>query len=239
MCCQVAALNKVPVVYVSLEQSKQELRAKALARLAKVQYRHLLRGRLQAGDPESWGKVLEALGQYAERVAPHLTVVEGDTTTTVAALREVIAGKLRQAGARRCLVAIDYLQILPLAPEEAGLVTCTKDKVDHHVSALRRLARDHNASVIAISSENRAGYGSKKMDVFKESGGIEYSADIAAVLKKEEQRAGAAKSDYVVEDLNIVKNRNGERGVVRFKFYAARAEFAETEKRELSEESDE
>jgi replicative DNA helicase len=107
------------------------------------------------------------------------------------------------------------------------------------MSALRRLARDLNAAVIAISSENRAGYGSKKMDVFKESGGIEYSADIAAVLTgvKPGSGPGSATSEYRLEDLNIVKNRNGERGVVRFKFYAARAEFVEVEKRELSEEA--
>src|SRR5262249_5360926 len=55
MCCQAAAINQVPVIFVSMEQSKWELRAKALARLAKVQYRHLLRGKLQAGDPDNLG----------------------------------------------------------------------------------------------------------------------------------------------------------------------------------------
>jgi replicative DNA helicase len=39
-------------------------------------------------------------------------------------------------------------------------------------------------------------------------------------------------------DLNIVKNRNAERGVVKFKFYAKRSEFVETGKEELVEETE-
>jgi replicative DNA helicase len=37
-------------------------------------------------------------------------------------------------------------------------------------------------------------------------------------------------------NLTIIKNRNGERGVVKFKFYAARSEFVETGKEELVED---
>src|SRR5262249_3691900 len=86
ICCQAADLNRVPVIFISLEQSAEELRAKALARLAGVEYRHLLRGRLQAGDVENWPKVLEALSRYAQ-FAPYLTIVEGDTATTISAIR--------------------------------------------------------------------------------------------------------------------------------------------------------
>jgi replicative DNA helicase len=131
-------------------------------------------------------------------------------------------------------LAIDYLQILPMSKDEAERVTSSKDRLDLHVSGLRQLGRDLNASVIAISSENRAGYTKKNLDVFKESGGIEYSADIAAVLSEDKKANSSGKNDYRLVDLNIVKNRNGETGVVRFKFYAKRAEFIETERSELT-----
>src|SRR5262249_21624522 len=117
-------------------------------------------------------------------------------------------------------------------------VTSAKDKVDLHVSALRRLARDLNVSVLAISRENRAGYRSKSMDVFKESGGIEYSADVAAILTRDKRAARRGQEDDRVEDPNIVKNRNGERGVVKFKFYASRAEFVEQERLQPAEEDE-
>jgi replicative DNA helicase len=94
------------------------------------------------------------------------------------------------------------------------------------------MARDLNVAVLCISSENRAGYGSARMDVFKESGGIEYSADIAAVLT-EPKGATPANADYRALELRIVKNRNGERGVIQFKFYPAIAKFVETGRAEL------
>ena len=97
------------------------------------------------------------------------------------------------------------------------------------------MARKLDSPVLAISAENRAGYKSKGMDVFKESGGIEYSADIAMVLTPDLKNLPGPESEYRPMDLNIVKNRNGERGVVKFKFYAKRAEFIETGKEELVE----
>jgi replicative DNA helicase len=71
--------------------------------------------------------------------------------------------------------------------------------------------------------------------VFKESGGIEYSSDVAAVLTGDETHP-AAEGICRVENLNIIKNRNGERGVVKFQFYANRAEFVETGRKELAQE---
>jgi replicative DNA helicase len=234
VCCQAAQRNAAPVIFVSYEQSEQELRDKALARLGGLEYRHVRRGRLRSGDPEQWGRLLGALDEYAG-FAPQLTIVEGGPDTTVEAVREVASAKMARLRADRCLIAIDYLQIIPLAEADAGRVTSSKDRVDLHVSALRRVARDLNAAVLSISSENRAGYKGKTLDVFKESGGIEYSADIAAVLTPE-QAGPAAPGNHRVENLTIVKNRNGERGVVKLHFYARQAKFVEVGREEYSED---
>jgi len=130
---------------------------------------------------------------------------------------------------------VDYLQIIPVAEKEAGRVTSPKDRVDLHVSALRRMARNLDSPVLAVSAANRAGYQSKQLDVFKESGGIEYSADIAMVLTPSREASSGAKGEFHTLDLNIIKNRNGERGVVKYKSYPKRAEFVETGKEELAE----
>ena len=55
-------------------------------------------------------------------------------------IEKAATAKMAAAGKGRCLVAVDYLQILPLAPKDSGRVTNTKDRVDLHVSALQRLA---------------------------------------------------------------------------------------------------
>ncbi len=231
--CQVAEKNRVPVVVVYLEQSKRELRDKALARLSGLGYRHIRRGRLRAEDPEVWGRLQDALREYGVEVGPYLTIVEGDQTTTVGAIRDIVASRLRTSKAESGLVVVDYLQQLPLSADDVGNVASPKDRVDLHVSTLRRLARDLGVSVLCISSENRAGYKSKKLDVFKESGGIEYSADVAAVLTKDETPVGSSDDPVRALDLNIVKNRNGECGVVKFRFYPSKATFVETGKDEL------
>jgi replicative DNA helicase len=236
--CQVAELNHVPVIFISMEQSKTELRAKALARLSKLQYRHILRGRLRADDPEDMQTLFAAMGRYTQ-IAPYLTIVEGDDGTTIDKISEIASQKIAQAGAPRGLILVDYLQVIPLRKDDGPRATNTKDRVDLHVSALRRMARDLDSPVVVISSENRAGYKSKHMDVFKESGGIEYSADLAMILTRSKNGNPNPDNSFRLMDLNIVKNRNGERGVVEMKFYPERSEFIETGKKELVEEADE
>jgi replicative DNA helicase len=236
--CQTAEICQVPVIFISMEQSKGELRAKALARLSKLEYRHILRGRLRSDDTANSQKLLDAAHCYAV-LGRHLTVVEGDENTTIDTIHQLAAMKLAQSGADRCLVVVDYLQILPIRRQDADRVTSPRDRVDLHVSALRRMARELDSPVLAISAENRAGYRSRQLDVFKESGGIEYSADIAMILTRDKQNSPAADAEFRNLDLNIVKNRNGECGVVKFRFYAARAEFMETGKCELPAENEE
>jgi replicative DNA helicase len=234
MGCQTAEINQVPVIFFSFEQSKKELRAKALARMSRLQYRHILRGRIRSDDPDRWPQMLDALTRYAQ-FSQYLTIIEGDDTTTVDVMRDIVAQKMHRAGVSKALVGVDYLQNIPLTERNADRVTSSKDKIDLHVSSLRRMARDLNVSVVCISSENRAGYNSKGMDVFKESGGIEYSADIAAVLLRDKNTPRGA--NHRGEDLYIVKNRNGECGVIKFRFHPERAEFVETERGALPEDS--
>jgi replicative DNA helicase len=235
---QVAQLNDVPVLFVSLEQSKKELRAKALARLSKIHAHHIARGRLHSNDPEQMAKVRQAANEYFA-IGRNLTVIEGDDTTTIRTIADIAHAKMARDGARRRLVAVDYLQILPLSPEDAGRITTAKDRVDFNVSALRRLARRLDSPVIAVSAQNRAGYESKKLDSFKESGAIEYSSDIAAILTRDRQTTGSTGEMFRAMELTIRKNRNGQEGVVKFKFYPERAEFIENGRGELPHEAGE
>jgi replicative DNA helicase len=179
---------------------------------------------------------LEAANGYFA-IGRNLTILEGDDTTTIGTIADIAHAKMARAGARRCLIAVDYLQILRPSPEDAGRFTSAKDRVDLHVSALRRLARRLDSPIIAISAENRAGYGSTELDVFKESGGIEYSSDIAAILTRDPQTTVSTGEMFRAMELTIRKNRNGQEGVVKFKFYPERAEFIENGRGELRHEA--
>ena len=232
---RVADLAKVPVIYINYEQSKEELREKTLSRLTGIDTRHFRRGKLALEDPINKPKILAALGQYAIETAPHTTIVEADEKTTAFEIEMIVQGVLKKAGATSCLLIVDYLQLVPLSENQGKTASNTMDKVTLSVSALRRIARKLNVSVLAISSQNRAGYKKKNLSVFKETGNIEYGADTASVLVPSET---PGTDEYRCLNLLVMKNRNGETARIGYKFYPKTAKFVEVDKSALELEED-
>ena len=230
---QVAALAKVPVIYVNYEQSKAELREKTLSRLTGIDTRHFRRGKLTLEDSFNKPKVLAALEQYAIEVAPYTTIIEADENTSVLEIEMIIQGILKKAGANSCLLVVDYLQLVPHSGSLGKSALNMMDKVTLSISALRRIARKLNVSVLAISSQNRAGYKKKNLSVFKESGNIEYGADTASVLVPSKT---PGTDEYRCLDLLVMKNRNGETARIGYKFYLKTARFVEIDKSALDPE---
>ena len=225
-------------LFVSLEQSKEELRIKTLSRLSGIENRDLQRGRLDPSDPDNaWAKVVTAKDDFA-LFADRLQVLEGDRATTVDRIRLAVLQLRQKTQAGRLLVVVDYLQIVPTDDPVAD----TRQRVNFVTSELRRLGRDLDASVLAIASINRAGYKAGKIDSFKESGDIEFSADIAAILAEDPNKTkGTANFRGVGRDwkrvfLDIVKNRNGERARIELDFYPEVSHFKEAGKGTLPED---
>ena len=76
------------------------------------------------------------------------------------------------------VICLDYLQIVPSSKES------TKLGVDDSVRKLKKFQRDTNSTFIVISSFNRANYTqSVSFESFKESGNIEYTADVVWALQ--------------------------------------------------------
>ena len=71
---------------------------------------------------------------------------------------------------------------------------------------------------------SRAEYKEVNIAGFKESGGIEYGADIAAILSVEGESEGGTERTVA---LNVIKNRNGRRGKVGMKYDMAHDDFQE------------
>jgi len=229
--------SDVACLFVSLEQSKEELRIKTISRLSGIENRDLQRGRLDVNS-EGWGRVVEAKDTFAS-FAGRLQVLEGDRMTTVDRIR-LAALQLRQkTQAGRLLIVVDYLQIIP-ADDGFGDI---RQKVNFVISELRRIGRDLDAPVLAISSINRASYAGQagKIDVFKESGELEYSADVAFVMVGDKETKGEANYLGVMRSwrriyLDVVKNRNGERARVALEFYPSVSRFREVSKENLPDD---
>lgn len=76
------------------------------------------------------------------------------------------------------VICLDYLQIVPSSKESAKL------GVDDSVRKLKKFQRDTNSTFIVISSFNRTNYTQGvSFESFKESGNIEYTADVVWALQ--------------------------------------------------------
>lgn len=223
----VAAVEKVPVLFWSFEQSQEELRIKSLARLASVDSRGIWKGR---SDADTWAKVEKAAEEYRYGPGRCLTIIEAGREDTLDRIRGAAVMAKHKAGDKPILLVMDYLQIIPAgkdAPED------TRARIDWNLSELRRLSRDLKSPVLVISSMNRASYGDPSkpptMTALKESGGIEYTADAVICLWRNEGEAEHLKQYEnltVRVEAHVLKNRNGETGSkIKLDFIPAWADF--------------
>ena len=161
-------------------------------------------------------------GRYAQKVF----IFEGVGDIGVFEIRQKVEEHIRITG-QKPVVLVDYLQILspykdPNAPNRS---LTDKQITDKNVLELKRISRDYNLPVIAVSSLNRASYnGTMSMAAFKESGAIEYSADVLigleyANIKTEkdletviENNAKKTAGDPTEITVRVLKNRSGARG---------------------------
>ena len=126
----------------------------------------------------------------------------------------------------KLIVIIDYLQYIRVSHNSSD-----KQNIDIIVKKLKALSKSAEASIIAISSLNRANYSNSiDMESFKESGGIEYTSDILIGLEfanNMNDRSQQLRQNPRNISLKIIKNRNGALGKVDYKFYTEYHTFIE------------
>lgn len=231
----VAQNEKVPVMFWSYEQSREELRIKSLSRLSSVDSRSIWKGR--AGN-DTWSKVEKAADDYRRGPGQTLTIVEAGREDTVDRIRAAAVMAKHSADDKPVLVVIDYLQILPAGPDAPDAL---RERIDHNLSELRRLSRDLSSPVLVVSSQNREAYKTANdrptLASLKESGGIEYSADAVICLWRDKDESQRLTRDFgrqtVRVEAFVLKNRNGELATVRLNFTPAWSRFDEAGKEGL------
>lgn len=225
------------VLYISLEMSKKEIMAKSASRhtalycidrgydIKKEAQTTLgiLIGRRYLNYSEAQEKIINCAWEEYRRYADKLFIVEGVGNIGVKNIRKMVEEHKKHTG-NIPVVIIDYLQIL--APFD--IRATDKQNIDNAVLELKRLSRDFETPVIAISSLNRQSYkDSITMEAFKESGAIEYSSDVLIGL----QLAGVGTANFDVDaakrqnprnvELKILKNRNGATGeTIKYSYYS-------------------
>lgn len=207
---QVAASGRY-VIYFSLEQGRFELVSKSLARGFFLKERvATFRGNAPSGLPtpssidirrgvasSAWPQELQAqIDYYVTRVRQRMCIVHGAFSMTAEDIRNVTTDAIRMVkaadpNAAPPLIVVDYLQIV--TPTKVnGRDPDSKTSIDHIVHSLKVLQQQYDLTVLAISSLNRQNYLTPiDFESFKESGGIEYTANVIwglqlAIMNQEE-----------------------------------------------------
>ena len=206
-----AATMDVPVVVVTFEHAPANLTLKLLCARAGVNLRDVQRGYADLAK-------LRAAAEAWEPVAQRLAVVEGSSQLTVAQVRAQARRAMGQHQTERCLVIVDYLQLWAKVAEDLRGNFSVRERVDMLGGLLRELALSLHSPVLALASQNRSagnygnGKGSAALDSLKESGDLEYAADVVLFLTEAQERLATPPARAM--ELTVAKNRHGETGKV-------------------------
>lgn len=258
------------VLIFSLEMAERELMAKSISRLtlqedlrqyqdtkhAKTVRGILTGSRYASYSREERGIIQAAIERYNE-YAGHIRIFEGVGDIGVMDIRGQVERHVKLTG-RKPVIFIDYVQILAPYNEKST----DKQNTDKAVLELKRISRDIDIPVIAISSFNRDNYSEPvSMAAFKESGAIEYSSDVLIGLqyygmdyrKGEGQTARNSRVRQLLNDqagiassgqpqdiqIKILKNRNGRRDFARLDYYPMFNYFKDSDRKDEDSEGGE
>ncbi|ONG62434.1 DnaB-like helicase C-terminal domain-containing protein [Bacillus cereus] len=208
------------VLFFSLEMGRKELVAKSLVRtMGELKVEKKVNGEitytrdLLSGKIKNQNILTLAIGEY-EKTAKNLFVHEGMFDIDVYTIRQEIEKHIRLHN-KKPIIVVDYLQILQPVNDRMT----EKQTVDKNITELKRITRDFEVPLIAVSSFNRGNYNSEaSFSAFKESGAIEYSSDVVLALELEKVKdtqdsteLNKAKSEKIRKiNLKVLKNRFGK-----------------------------
>lgn len=238
-----------PVLYFALEMNRAWITAKALCRTDFALHRQ---PGFQAADLLSMGKHFtdgewERINQareLVERDGRNLYLYEqGPELTNIGQIRRHIQQFREQyraaGGTRPILVVVDYLQIL--TPRDTSLKFSDKQIVDDNVRELCAIRDQEQVMILLISALNRFSYNREiSLESFKESGSIEYSADVILGMQYQGMERTRGKNAFSLEEakarnprkleLTLLKMRYGQDGVrIPLEFYSGSSYFQEPE----------
>lgn len=210
---------KLPVLFFSLEMSKEQIMYRLLAMETNISQLRLKTGKLYQHDWLKLTKIIKILAKFPFFIDDTFDLSITDIRSKI----KTIVFEQNQIG----LVIIDYIQ----------LMQNSKIKIENRVQelsqitrSLKTLAREFNVPIIGLSQlsrnvENRI---DKKpiLSDLRESGSIEQDADLVLMLhqNKSQNLQDTNKNGQIIE-LIIAKHRNGPIGIVKLGFDEQQTKF--------------
>jgi len=220
----VAIREKAKVGIFSLEMTKEQLLERLLCGEAKVSL-HRLRGGYVPTD--KWRDIANAASAFQKA-----TIIVDDTPGN--SILEIRAKTRRMAVQHGLdMIIVDYLQLV-----EGSIRTDIREQeISHITRSLKKLARELDIPVIAVSQLNRAveqrerGRRYPRLSDLRESGAIEQDADVVAFIYRADyydEPSDTAKSGQGAgseAEIIIAKQRNGPVDKLPVIFHKAYASF--------------
>lgn len=259
-CLQIAdyVAQSRDVLYIALEQSAAELTAKTLSRLTADlsqmngnEYKDALtarsitsRAKRARAGRDQMQTLSEAIRQYKNGIGKNIFFLDAMSETRPIGTADIKKRLEEHKNSRGeyPLVIVDYMQILAPADPRAT----DKQNADRNIVELKKTARGLNIPIIGISSFNRANYYNRlSMEAFKESGAIEYTADVVLGIEprgmveakgdtqtaENRQLVEACKNSAIRElEIAVLKNRHGRTGRAGIRYNAMYNTFEAGEK---------
>jgi replicative DNA helicase len=212
--------SKLPVLFFSLEMSKEQIMYRLLAMETNINQMRLKNGKLSQNDWVKLNKMIKIISKFPLFIDDTFNLSIQDIRSKI----KTILFEQNKLG----LVIIDYLQ----------LMQNPKMKIENRVQelsqitrSLKTIAREFDIPIIGLSQlsrnvENRV---DKKpiLSDLRESGSIEQDADLVLMLYKnnsDNQLSAALQTSQSI-DLIIAKQRNGPTGTVKLKFTEEQTKF--------------
>lgn len=182
------ALHGTNVLFFSMENTKNELLGKTTSRYLKLEENYSLShskiSRKRNIDEKNkfsdtdYEKLCIVHKWYTNYVSKYMTIIEGNYS--IEEIENFVKLKKLELGDKPLIVLIDYLQKIIPDKTDTGI----KETIDKSLNTFRKLTNLYNIPIMAISSFNRSYYGkSVELDAFKESGNIEYDANLIMSLE--------------------------------------------------------
>ena len=218
--------TKLPVIFFSLEMSKEQLTYRLLTHETDITNLRLKSGNLYKED---WS----LLNQTMKNLSTFPLFLDDTPNPSIQDLKSKLKKILFEQG-QIGLVIIDYLQLM----QNTQLKTDNRaQELSQITRSLKNLAREFNIPIIALSQlsrsvENRPNKRPILSDL-RESGSIEQDADLVLMLYREsyyltnDENRSQNNSDLV--ELIITKQRNGPIGTVELLFDSSRTKFRNLE----------
>ncbi|MDF9787442.1 replicative DNA helicase [Polynucleobacter sphagniphilus] len=213
----VALAEGLPVVVFSMEMSGEQLAARLLGSVGRVDQGRMRTGKLQ---DDEWPRVTDAIARLSN------TQILIDETGALSSL-ELRARSRRIArnfGGTLGLVVIDYLQLMSGSGSENRAT-----EISEISRSLKSLAKELQCPVVALSQLNRGleQRPNKRpiMSDLRESGAIEQDADLIMFIYRDEVYHPDTTTDKGVAEIIIGKQRNGPIGTIRLSWQGPYTKF--------------